>query len=162
MDFFSTYLGKLAITFLISTVPVVELRGAIPFGVGIGLDVWTVSIIAIIGNTLPTPFIILFVRRIFEWMRSKSDKLNRLVVRLEAKADKHKAKVTRYEFWGLCLFVAIPLPGTGAWTGALIASMLEMRLKDAIPSIFLGVVIAAVIMGLSSYFVATGVNLLFF
>ncbi len=162
MEFFSTYLGKLAITFLISMVPVIELRGAIPFGVGIGLDVWTVSILTVIGNTLPVPFIILFIRRIFEWLRTKNDRLNHLVSKLEAKADKHKAKVTRYEFWGLCLFVAIPLPGTGAWTGALIAAMLEMRLKDAIPSIFLGVIIAAFIMGISSYLVSTGVNLLFF
>ncbi|MBR5155823.1 MAG: small multi-drug export protein [Clostridia bacterium] len=162
MNFFSTYLGKIIATFFISMVPVIELRGAIPFGVSIGLDVWTVSILAIIGNIIPTPFIILFIRKIFEWLRSKSDRLNKLVSRLEAKADKHKAKVTRYEFWGLCLFVAIPLPGTGAWTGALIAAMLEMRLKDAIPSIFLGVVIAAIIMGLSSYLVATGMTFLFF
>ncbi len=162
MNFFSTYLGKLVTTFFISMVPVIELRGAIPFGVGMGLDVWTASILSIIGNIIPIPFIILFIRRIFEWMRSKSDKLDHLVSRMEAKADKHKEKITRYEFWGLCLFVAIPLPGTGAWTGALVAAMLDMRLKNAIPAIFLGIIIAAIIMGISSYLVATGVNLLFF
>lgn len=162
MDFFSTYLGKALATFFISMVPIIELRGAIPFGVGFGLDVWTVSILAVVGNMIPIPFIILFIRKIFAWMRSKSDRLNGLVSRLEAKADKHKAKVTRYEFWGLCLFVAIPLPGTGAWTGALVAAMLDMRLKNAIPAIFLGVIIAAVIMSVSSYIVATGMTFLFF
>lgn len=162
MDFFSTYLGKALATFFISMVPIIELRGAIPFGVGFGLDVWTVSILAVVGNMIPIPFIILFIRKIFAWMRSKSDRLNGLVSKLEAKADKHKAKVTRYEFWGLCLFVAIPLPGTGAWTGALVAAMLDMRLKNAIPAIFLGVIIAAVIMSVSSYIVATGMTFLFF
>lgn len=162
MDFFSTYLGKALATFFISMVPIIELRGAIPFGVGFGLDVWTVSILAVVGNMIPIPFIILFIRKIFAWMRSKSDRLNGLVSKLEAKADKHKAKVTRYEFWGLCLFVAIPLPGTGAWTGALVAAMLDMRLKNAIPAIFWGVIIAAVIMSVSSYIVATGMTFLFF
>ncbi len=162
MDFFSTYLGKVIATFFISMVPVIELRGAIPFGVGFGLDVWTVAILAVVGNMIPIPFIILFIRKIFAWMRTKSEKLNNLVSKLEAKADKHKAKITRYEFWGLCLFVAIPLPGTGAWTGALAAAMLDMRLKNAIPAIFLGVVIAAVIMAVSSYIVATGMTFLFF
>lgn len=162
MDFFSTYLGKALATFFISMVPIIELRGAIPFGVGFGLDVWTVSVLAVVGNMIPIPFIILFIRKIFAWMRSKSDRLNGLVSKLEAKADKHKAKVTRYEFWGLCLFVAIPLPGTGAWTGALVAAMLDMRLKNAIPAIFLGVIIAAVIMSVSSYIVATGMTFLFF
>lgn len=162
MDFFSTYLGKALATFFISMVPVIELRGAIPFGVGFGLDVWTVSILAIIGNMIPIPFIILFIRKIFAWMRTKNDKLDSLVSKFEEKAEKQKAKITRYEFWGLCLFVAIPLPGTGAWTGALVAAMLEMRLKNALPAIFLGVVIAAVIMAVSSYAVATGMTFLFF
>ncbi len=162
MDFFSTYLGKALATFFISMVPVIELRGAIPFGVGFGLDVCTVSVLAVIGNMIPIPFIILFIRKIFAWMRSKNDKLDGLVSKFEEKAEKHKAKITRYEFWGLCLFVAIPLPGTGAWTGALVAAMLEMRLKDAIPAIFLGVIIAAVIMAISSYIVATGMTFLFF
>ncbi len=157
MSFFSTYLGKIVSTFFISMVPVIELRGAIPSGIALGLDVWTVALLAIVGNMLPIPFIILFIRRIFAWMRTKNQRLNNLVTRMEAKADKHKDKITRYEFWGLCVFVAIPLPGTGAWTVALVAAMLEMRLKDAIPSIFLGVIIAAIIVSL----VSSGVLLLF-
>ncbi len=144
--FFDTYFGKLLGTFLISMVPVIELRGAIPIGLGMGLPLWTVVILSIIGNLIPIPFIILFIRRIFEWMRSKSEKLNTLVCRLEARAMKKADTVKKYTFWGLFLFVAIPLPGTGAWTGALIAALLEVRLKIAIPAIFLGVFCAAVIM----------------
>ncbi len=158
MNFFSTYLGKIISTFLISMVPVIELRGAIPSGIALGLDVWTVALLAIVGNMLPIPFIILFIRKIFAWMRNKNKWLNNLVCQMEAKADKHKDKITKYEFWGLCLFVAIPLPGTGAWTGALVAAMLDMRLKNAIPAIFLGVIIAAVIVALLS----SGVSFLFF
>ncbi len=158
MSFFSTYLGKIISTFFISMVPVIELRGAIPSGIALGLDVWTVAILAIVGNMLPIPFIILFIRKIFAWMRTKNKRLNTIVLKMEAKADKHKDKITRYEFWGLCLFVAIPLPGTGAWTGALVAAMLDMRLKDSIPAIFLGVIIAAVVVSLLS----SGVSLLFF
>ncbi len=158
MNFFSTYLGKIISTFLISMVPVIELRGAIPSGIALGLDAWTVALLAIVGNMLPIPFIILFIRKIFAWMRTKNEYLNRIVCKMEAKADKHKDKITRYEFWGLCLFVAIPLPGTGAWTGALVAAMLDMRLKNAIPAIFLGVVIAAIVVTLLS----SGVSLLFF
>ncbi len=158
MSFFSTTFGKLISTFFISMVPVIELRGAIPSGIAMGLDVWTVALLSIVGNMLPIPFIILFIRKIFSWMRKKSKWLNNIVVKMEAKADKHKAKITKYEFWGLCIFVAIPLPGTGAWTGALAAAMLEMRLKDALPAIFLGVIIAATIVSLLS----SGVSLLFF
>ena len=158
MNFFSTYLGKLTSTFFISMVPVIELRGAIPSGIAMGLDAWTVAILAIIGNMLPIPFIILFIRKIFAWMRTKNRWFNSIVTKMEAKADKHKDKIIKYEFWGLCLLVAIPLPGTGGWTGALVAAMLDMRLKNAIPAIFLGIVIAAVVVSL----VSSGVLLLFF
>ncbi|MBQ9737544.1 MAG: small multi-drug export protein [Clostridia bacterium] len=129
-------------------VPVIELRGAIPWGEAIGLDLWISAVVSAFGNMLPVPFIILFIRKIFEWMRLKNEWLGNLVARFEAKAEKHKEKVKKYEFWGLFLFVAIPLPGTGAWTGALVAAMLEMRLKDAVPSIFLGVVIATILVSM--------------
>ncbi len=158
MGFFSTMMGKAITTFFISMVPVIELRGAIPAGVASGLDVWTASVISVFGNMIPVPFIIIFIRKIFEWMRTKSTKLNSLVTRFEEKADKHKETVNKYKFWGLCALVAIPLPGTGAWTGALVAAMLEMRLKDAIPAIFLGVVIAAIIVAM----VTCGVSFVFF
>ena len=150
--FFESYLGKLLGTFLISMVPVIELRGAIPIGLGMGLPLWEVVIISVIGNLVPIPFIILFIRKIFEWMRSKSEKLNTLVCKLEDRAMSKADTVKKYTFWGLFIFVAIPLPGTGAWTGALIAALLEVRLKIAIPAIFLGVICAAIIMTTLSLF----------
>jgi len=127
-------------------VPVVELRGAIPFGVVRGLNLWTAIIASVLGNLVPVPFIILFIRRIFAWMRAHMPKLDGLVTRMEKKAEKNRAAVEKYAFWGLAILVAIPLPGTGAWTGALIAALLDMPLRKSIPSIFLGVVTAGLIM----------------
>ena len=115
MDFlFKTIFGKAIITFFVSMVPIIELRGAIPIATGMGLSPWIAIPVAIIGNILPVPFIILFIKRIFAWMRKVSPKLNSLVDKLEAKAEKNKGKVLKYAFWGLFLFVAIPLPGTGS------------------------------------------------
>ena len=148
MEFFSTFFGKILGTFFISMVPVIELRGAIPAGVAAGLSLWLAAIVAIFGNMLPVPFIIVFIRKIFEWLRKKSKKLDLLVGYFEDKADKHRATVNKYKFWGLFVLVAIPLPGTGAWTGALVAAMMEMRLKDAVPAIFLGVVVAAIVVSM--------------
>lgn len=139
-------------------VPVIELRGAIPAGVASGLDIWTASIVSVVGNMLPVPFIILFIRKIFEIIRKISKKLDSLVNRLEQRADKHKETVNKYKFWGLLILVAIPLPGTGAWTGALVAAMMEMRLKDAVPAIFFGVVVAAIIVAM----VTCGVSFIIF
>ena len=132
------------LTFLVAMVPVVELRGAIPFGVVRGLNLWTAIVASVLGNLVPVPFIILFIRRIFAWMRAHMPKLDGLVTRMEKKAEK-------YAFWGLAILVAIPLPGTGAWTGALVAAMMEMRLKRAFPAIVIGVVIAGVIVSVVTY-----------
>ncbi len=110
------------LTFLVAMVPVVELRGAIPFGVVRGLNLWTAIIASVLGNLVPVPFIILFIRRIFAWMRAHMPKLDGLVTRMEKKAEKNRATVEKYAFWGLAILVAIPLPGTGAWTGALVAA----------------------------------------
>ena len=139
------------LTFLVAMVPVVELRGAIPFGVVRGLNLWTAIIASVLGNLVPVPFIILFIRRIFEWMRAHMPKLDGLVTRMEKKAEKNRAAVEKYAFWGLAILVAIPLPGTGAWTGALVAAMMEMRLKRAFPAIVIGVVIAGVIVSIVTY-----------
>ncbi|MCI5533626.1 MAG: small multi-drug export protein [Firmicutes bacterium] len=152
--FWGTTAGSILMTLLISMVPVLELRAAIPAGVIAGLDIPVVVATAIIGNLIPIPFIIVFIRKIFKWMQTKSEKLAALVKRLEDKADRKKDKVLKYEFWGLMFFVAIPLPGTGAWTGALIAAMLDMQLKRAFPAIAAGVVIAAVIVTVATYGVA--------
>ena len=142
----TTNLGEGFFTMLVSMVPIIELRGGVPFGTALGLAPGQALIAAIIGNMLPIPFIIVYIRRIFYWMRRKSARLNRLVDKLEKKAHLKGQKVTKYKYIGLWLFVAIPLPGTGAWTGALAAAFLDMPLRKALPSIFLGVITAGLIM----------------
>lgn len=151
MSFFNTYFGKIVMTFLISMVPVIELRGAIPIGVGAGLNLWLAIAVSIVGNLVPVPFIIIFIKKIFAWLRTKSEKLNGLVTRLEKRAESKSATVQKYAFWGLFILVAIPLPGTGAWTGALVAAMLEMPLKKAFPAIMLGVLGAGAIVAFVTY-----------
>ena len=151
MSFFNTYFGKIVMPFLISMVPVIELRGAIPIGVGAGLNLWLAIAVSIVGNLVPVPFIIIFIKKIFAWLRTKSEKLNGLVTRLEKRAESKSATVQKYAFWGLFVLVAIPLPGTGAWTGALVAAMLEMPLKKAFPAIMLGVLGAGVIVSFVTY-----------
>ena len=138
---------KYLITFLISMVPVIELRGAIPYGVAAGLEPWLVAPLAILGNLIPVPFILLFIRKIFQWMK-KYEKLGKIAYKLEERAANKNGKVKKSEFIGLLLFVAIPLPGTGAWTGALIAALMDMRMKRALPTIALGVLLAGVIVTL--------------
>ena len=119
MDIFNwlttTPAGEFVFTMLVSMVPVVELRGGIPFGVARGLPVWAAFLAAIIGNILPVPFILVYIRRIFKWMRRRLPWLNSLVDRLERKAHLKGRTVTKYKYLGLMLFVAVPLPGTGAW-----------------------------------------------
>ena len=142
--------GELFYTFLIAMLPVVELRGAIPVGVGmLGRSALpSVYLAAVLGNMLPVPFIIVYIRLIFQWLRRRSRRLDGLVTRLETKAHLKGRMVTRYKYLGLCILVAIPLPGTGAWTGALVAAFLDMRLRSAVPAIFLGVVIAGILVSL--------------
>lgn len=147
--------GEFCFTILVSMVPVVELRGGIPFGVTLGLPVWAAYVAAIIGNILPVPFILVYIRRIFQWMRRKLPRLNRLVDKLEKKAHLKGQKVTKYKYLGLLLFVAIPLPGTGAWTGALAAAFLNMPLRKALPSIFAGVLIAGIAVSILTFGVAS-------
>lgn len=153
----TTALGKFVSTLAISMVPVIELRGGLPYGVGMGLDPWTAFIASVIGNMIPVPFIILFIRHIFEFLKKRDNKLSRLVIKLEEKAHVKGRVVQKYSVLGLCILVAIPLPGTGAWTGALVAAILDMRLRKAVPTILLGVVIA----GLIVLFITYGVTLIF-
>ena len=136
---------------VISMVPVIELRGAIPVGLGLGLPFYAVFVTALIGNLLPVPFLILFTRRVFEWLRKKSAFLERFVSKLEKKAASKEALLKKYELLGLCLLVAIPLPGTGAWTGSLVAAVFDIRLKHAFPVIALGVLIAGIIVSFVTY-----------
>ena len=143
--------GESLVTLIISMLPVVELRLAIPVGVSLGLPVWKAAVISAVGNLLPVPFIIAFIRVIMDWLRTKSNTMKRFVARLEKKGTGPKAdRVRQFEFWGLLLFVAIPLPGTGAWTGALVAALLDVRMKRALPPIVLGVLAAAVIVSLAT------------
>lgn len=143
--------GKILMTIVISMVPIIELRGAIPIATAHGLNFWVAIVCSIIGNLIPVPFIIIFIRKIFELMRKWSVKLDKLVTKLEDRAQKKSDVVLKYAFWGLVVLVAIPLPGTGAWTGALVAAMLNMRLRKAFPAIALGVLIAAVIVSVVTY-----------
>ena len=136
--------------FFISMLPIIELRGAIPVGAAMGLPLWSNYLVSVVGNFLPVPFILLFIRYILAWMKTTKH-LARIALWLEEKAQKNTAKVMKYATFGLFLFVAIPLPGTGAWTGALVAALLDMRMKYALPSILLGVLAAGVIMSLASY-----------
>ena len=140
----ASYAGKILATLLTSMVPIVELRGGIPFGAALGLPPAAVLGAAIIGNMIPVPFIILFIKKIFQWMR-RFEPLAKLVSHFESKAESKSDRVTRYKKFGLCIFVAVPLPGTGAWMGALIAALLDMRLRDSFPVITLGVCIASLV-----------------
>lgn len=144
----TTPAGEFLFTALVSMLPVVELRGGIPFGVAAGLPLPLAVLAAVLGNMLPIPFLILFTRRAFQWLRLRIPRLGRLVTRLEQRAESKKDLVLRYKFWGLLILVAIPLPGTGAWTGALVAVVMDLRIKSALPAIFGGVVIAAAIVAL--------------
>ena len=144
----TTTFGKFIMTFLISMVPVVELRGGLPYGIVSGLSLPLAAAAAILGNLLPVPFIIIFIERVFDWLRRNCPKLNTLITGLEKRAEEKQETVDKYGALGLVLLVAIPLPGTGAWTGSLVAALMRMKLKKAVPCIVLGVLIAAVLMTL--------------
>lgn len=146
LEWFSeTALRQTLGTLLVSVVPVIELRGAIPIGVALGLHPFWAMLASIVGNMLPVPFIILFVRHIFTWLKRHSPLLGRLVQKLEDKAHNKSALVIKYRAIGLCLLVAVPFPGTGAWTGSLVAALLDIPLREAVPTILLGVIIAGLI-----------------
>ena len=131
-------------------VPVVELRGAIPAGVAAGLPLWASALVSVLGNMVPVPFVLLFFRAILKWMEEKSGILRKFSDFLKYKVEKNKDKVLKYEFWGLVLLVAVPLPGTGAWTGAMVAAIVDMQLKRAVPAVLIGVLIAGVIVSMAT------------
>ena len=138
--------------FLISMLPIVELRGSIPVGAALGLTWWVNYLLSVVGNLLPVPFILLFIRAILKWMKTVSFlKFDKIAGWVEEKAHKHSEGIRKYGALGLYLFVAIPIPGTGAWTGALIAALFDIRMKHALPAIILGVLTAGAIMICASY-----------
>ena len=138
--------------FFVSMVPVLELRFAIPLGhLDGGLPLWSTLLVAVAGNMVPVPFILLFIKEIFRFLRKRSEKMERLVSWLEDRAAKKGKALYRSEVFGLFVLVAIPLPGTGAWTGALVAALFNLRRRVAIPVIGLGVLAAGIIMTAASY-----------
>ena len=143
---------KEIIVFIISMCPILELRGGIIAARLLDMSPWISYLICIVGNILPIPFILWLINRILNWMRNnKSSKINSIAKWLDKKVDKHKGKIEKYGYWGLVLFVGIPLPGTGAWTGCLIASVLEMDKKKSFLAALLGVFMASIIMMLIFY-----------
>ena len=146
-------LKHILIVFLVSMVPLIELRGAVPYGVIFGLPLWLTFVVAIVGNMLPVPIIYFFARKVLEWGCDKPVIGKFFTFCLEKGhrgGEKLKAKAGRGLFWALLLFVGIPLPGTGAWTGALGASFLNMGFKSTVLSVSLGVILAGIIMAVVS------------
>ncbi|MCI7511874.1 MAG: small multi-drug export protein [Firmicutes bacterium] len=146
-------------TLVTAMMPILEIRGAIPVGVASGLDPWLAFAVGFVGNMLPIPILILLTRKIIEWLK-KHNMLVKFTAWLENKGSKGAQKVQKYSFWGLFILVAIPLPGTGAWTGALVASLLDMRLKRALPAIAMGVAVAGLIVLLVTYGVISAGSLI--
>lgn len=171
-EFFASLPGELYV-FIISVLPLIELRGAIPVGTALGLPWYINAPLAIIGNILPIPFILLFITKVFDWL-AKFKIFRPVIEWLRKKANKHSTKVLGQEgqsapegdvpnstegrrkmsvgiFIALMMFVALPVPGTGAWSGALVASLFDLPKRQSFLAILLGVVICAVIMTLASY-----------
>lgn len=136
---------------LTAAMPVVELRGAIPAGIALGLAPWHAFILGVIGSMLPVPFILWFIKPIFEWLGKRSF-LKPIIERIKRRTLEKSDKIERYGFWGLLIFVAIPLPGTGVWSGALAAVLLNLRFRKAFFAIFFGNMVAGLIMMSFSHF----------
>ncbi|WP_300381146.1 small multi-drug export protein [Clostridium sp.] len=145
-----SFMPKEVIVFIISMVPILELRGGLVAASLLGIGMFKAIAICILGNLIPIPFILLFITPIFNWMK-KTKLLKPIVEKLEKKSMDKSKDIKKYEFWGLALFVGIPLPGTGAWTGSLIASLIEMDIKKAFTATGVGLVIATIIMSTISY-----------
>ncbi len=158
-DFFLETVGKELCVFFCSMLPIIELRGAIPLGAAFGLPWWQNYLIAVAGNMLPIPIILLFVKSVLNWMAKCRVKLfNKIANKMFEKAEKNRGKIEKYAFWGLTLFVAIPLPATGAWTGTLVAALFDMKFWKSILAALIGVMIAGVVMTLASYGVVAAIT----
>lgn len=150
VDVFREKISEEWIIFIISLFPILELRGGLIAAGLLGVPWAKAFALCFVGNMLPVPFILLFIRKIFEVMK-RSKAFKKIVIKMEKKAEKNSEKVKKYELLGLFLLVAIPLPGTGAWTGALVAALMDIRLKKSIPAIALGVVAAGLIVSALMY-----------
>ena len=144
------YVSKELVVFIISMIPILELRGGLIVSRLIQVPITTAIPLCIVGNIIPIPFILLFIKQIFKWLK-KVRVFRGLIEKLENRAMSKSDSIKKYEFWGLVLFVGIPLPGTGAWTGSLIAALLDIDFKKAILAELLGIAIATIIMSILSY-----------
>ena len=149
MNTIGQYISPEWSVFIVSMIPLIEERGGLLLARMLGIPMWRAIVFCVLGNILPIPFILLFIKKIFHWMADHH--MSRVVEKMEDKARKNKPKIDRYGILGLILFVGIPLPGTGAWTGALVAALFDMDLKRASISILLGILLAAVVMTAVSY-----------
>ncbi len=151
-QFFLETFGRELCVFFCSMLPIIECRGAVPLGWGLGMPWWQTALFSMAGNILPVPFILLFIRAILRWMAESRIKFfAKIAAWLNRKVEKHKGSIEKYSYWGVVLFVAVPLPGTGAWTGTLIASVLGLEPKKSFAAAVLGVVIATTVMTVFSY-----------
>lgn len=150
--FFLDIVGEELCVLFCSMIPIIELRGAIPMAAVFGLPWWQAYLLSVLGNMIPVPFILLFINTIIKWTSNSRVKFfNKFANWLLAKAEKNREKIEKYSFWGVCFFVAIPLPVTGAWTGSLVASTIGMKFWKALLSAFLGVLIAGAIVTVIVY-----------
>lgn len=150
VEFLREYVSAELVVFIISLLPILELRGGLIAAAIVGIEWYIALPICIIGNMLPIPFVLLFIRKIFEWLK-KIKFMKKIVEKLDERAKKKSESINKFIVWGLFLFVAIPLPGTGAWTGALVADALDVRFKKSFPVIFAGVITAGLIVSFVSY-----------
>lgn len=149
-EYLSPYVSPEIVVFIISLFPILEVRGGLVAARLLQIPETTAVPLCVLGNVLPIPFILLFIKQIFKWMK-KTKVFRPMILWLEKKAMGKSTQIEKYGFWGLVLFVGVPLPGTGAWTGALIASLLGMEIKKSSVAILIGVVMATVIMYIVSY-----------
>ena len=151
-SFFLETVGKELCVFFCSMIPIIELRGAIPLGAALGLPVCESFVLSVLGNMLPVPIILLFVKKVLSFMSKCKIKLfNKVANWVYSKAEKNRVKIEKYSFLGIAAFVGVPLPMTGAWTGSLVAAFINMKFWKALLSALIGVLVAAVVMSLVSY-----------
>ena len=156
-SFFLETVGKELCVFFCSMIPIIELRGAVPMGAAFnatigGMPWYLTYVLSVLGNMVPVPFILLLIKKVIEWMsKSKIKFFNKIANFLLRKVEKRREGIEKYSFWGVCLFVSIPLPVTGAWTGSLVAAMIDMKPWKAFLSCLIGVMISGTIMTVISY-----------
>ena len=150
VEFLGDKISEELIAFIVSMLPILELRGGLIAAKLMDIDFTKAFIICYLGNMLPIPFILFFIRKVFGWLK-KIPSVEKAIVKLEARSIRKADNIKKYRLWGLFLFVAIPLPGTGAWTGALIADLLDIRIKHSLPAIAVGVLVAGLIISALSY-----------